>query len=482
MAKRTAVIDLGSNSMRMAIFERTSRWAFFILGEYKMRVRLGEGGYDSSNEISKKSMQKAYEALAEFKNIAKSYKCTKILCVGTSALRDAPNSTEFISMIRKKLGIGIRVIDGKAEATYGAIAAKNLLCPLDEGVTIDIGGGSTELARISGGKIVDTVSLDVGTVRVKELFFDSKNTAKLPNFLAQITAKIPANFKCQNLIAIGGSLRAISGAIMSGSGYPLATLHGFCYKLSEQKNFIQSIADSSVLELNKFPIKKDRYDTIREGAHIFLAMSGALEAKNIYTSGVGVREGVFLSDFLRPSMKFPQNFNPSVKSLQDRFMLTDNKAVTRYAKEIFLSLSKIHKLKDEHLNALLVASKLYNVGQDIGFYGDHKNSAYIILNGLNFGFSHEQKALIAAIIGTNGKKIIYEFERYKNLLPKPECIRWLSFMLSLAKALNINCAAAKLGFEFTGHTLKIYGAKNLAMAKDEIKKIAKPEIFAISFV
>jgi len=55
-------------------------------------------------------------------------------------------------------------------------------------------------------------------------------------------------------------------------------------------------------------------------------------------------------------------------------------------------------------------------------------------------------------------------------------------MLSLAKALNINCAAAKLGFEFTGHTLKIYGAKNLAMAKDEIKKIAKPEIFAISFI
>ena len=56
MAKRTAVIDLGSNSMRMAIFERTSRWAFFILGEYKMRVRLGEGGYEEGGMISQKSM------------------------------------------------------------------------------------------------------------------------------------------------------------------------------------------------------------------------------------------------------------------------------------------------------------------------------------------------------------------------------------------------------------------------------------------
>ncbi|MCD8213715.1 MAG: hypothetical protein LUC34_06695 [Campylobacter sp.] len=189
-----------------------------------------------------------------------------------------------------------------------------------------------------------------------------------------------------------------------------------------------------------------------------------------------------MSDFLRPSLKFPQNFNPSVKSLQDRFILTDNKAVTRYVKEIFLSLSKIHKLKEEYLDVLIVASKLYNIGQDIGFYGDHKNSAYIILNGLNFGFSHEQKTLIAIIIGTNGKKIIYEFEQYKNLLPKPECVRWLSFILALAKALDVNCVGTKLGFEFVGHTLKIHGAKNLTMAKEEIKKIAKPEIFAISFI
>ncbi|MCD8213879.1 MAG: Ppx/GppA family phosphatase, partial [Campylobacter sp.] len=278
MAKRTAVIDLGSNSMRMAIFERTSRWAFFILGEYKMRVRLGEGGYGSNNAISEKSMQKAYEAFSEFKSIAKNYKCTKILCVGTSALRDAPNSGELIAMIRKKLDIGLRIIDGKQEATYGAIAAKNLLSPLDEGVTIDIGGGSTELARISGGKIIDAVSLDVGTVRLKELFFDNRNTDKVLNFLSRITAKIPQNFKCQNAIAIGGSLRAISGAIMNISNYPLATLHGFSYKLCEYKNFIQNIANSNVLELNKFPIKKDRYDTIREGAHIFLAISGVLEA------------------------------------------------------------------------------------------------------------------------------------------------------------------------------------------------------------
>ncbi|MBR8465076.1 Ppx/GppA family phosphatase [Campylobacter sp. faydin G-140] len=482
MAKRTAVIDIGSNSMRMAIFERTSRWAFFILGEYKMRVRLGEGGYGNNNAISEKSMRKAYDALSEFKSIIKNYKCNKILCVGTSALRDAPNSGEFIKMIQKRLNIGLRVIDGKAEATYGAIAAKNLLAPIDECVTVDIGGGSTELARISNGKITHTLSLDIGTVRLKELFFDNKNTKNLSLFLKETIAQIPNEFKCDNIIAIGGSLRAMSSAIMTKDSYTLDTLHGFLYRLNEQKSFLESIANANVLDLNKFPIKKDRYDTIREGVHIFLSISATLGASKVFTSGVGVREGVFLSDFLRPSLKFPQNFNPSVKSLQDRFTLTINKTIVRYAKEIFISLKNLHNLDDNYLNELLIAARLYNVGQEIGFYGDHKNSAYIILNGLNFGFTHEQKALIATIIATNGKKVIYEYDRYKNLLPSQECIRWLSFILALAKALNLNCADTKLKFEFINHTLQIYGARNLIMARKEIKKMPKPEIFAISFV
>ena len=183
MAKRTAVIDLGSNSMRMAIFERTSRLAFFILAEYKTKVRLGEGGYGSNNEISESSMEKALKAFSEFSNIIKSYKCNKVLCVGTSALRDAPNANVLISLLRKKLGINLKVIDGKEAATFGAIAAKNLLHNIDECVTIDIGGGSTELARISKGKITDTLSLNIGTVRLKELFFDKKNLNKLPKFL-----------------------------------------------------------------------------------------------------------------------------------------------------------------------------------------------------------------------------------------------------------------------------------------------------------
>ena len=88
-------------------------------------------------------------------------------------MRDAPNAKIFIKWIKEELDIDIQVIDGKSEARYGGIAVINLL-PVKEGISIDIGGGSSDLSLIQNGKIIDTYSLDLGTVRLKELFFDKQ--------------------------------------------------------------------------------------------------------------------------------------------------------------------------------------------------------------------------------------------------------------------------------------------------------------------
>lgn len=497
MAKRTAVIDLGSNSMRLAIYERTSRWAFFTLAEFKTKVRLASGGYGGTGEISKESMRRAIDGFCEFSKIAKAHKCHKIFAVGTSALRDAPNSKELISAIKRECNINLRVIDGKMEAILGATAAANLLAPFKKGVTIDIGGGSTELALIQNGRICKAISLNLGTVRLKELFFDNKNTANLKSFLADATKDVLDEFSCDNVIAIGGSLRALSSAIMSKERYPISTLHNFEYKLSTYEDYLNAVANSQVLGLEKLGIKKERFDTIREGAHIFLAVVKALGAKRVITSGVGVREGVFLNDFLGLYLnkkeqvktgelnltlaKFPQGLNPGLKSLTDRFNVNPNKNIKNYAKAIFEALLPLHKLDVEYLDILLTASKLLNIGSNIGFYNDHKNSAYIVLNSLNYCYTHQQKALIAAIIGTNGKKNVYEYDRLEKLLPHSYIVRWLSFMLYLARGLDITGSGLKLGFSYENQTLSIAGSRGLSLAKEEIKKLAKPDTFAISF-
>jgi len=171
MAKRTAVIDIGSNSVRMIIIEKTSRFAFHLLHEVKSRVRIAEDAYQNDGELQEAAINRALLALKDFLQIADSYDVRKTLCVATSAVRDAHNKKHFLSRVNKELGLNIKVISGEKEAYLGGIACANLL-PQQDAMTLDIGGGSSECACIENGKVVDSDSLDLGTVRLKELFFD----------------------------------------------------------------------------------------------------------------------------------------------------------------------------------------------------------------------------------------------------------------------------------------------------------------------
>lgn len=481
MAKRVGVIDLGSNSARLAIFERTSRLGFYVMGEFKTKVRLGKGAYQNGGVLTDEAMDKCFVAFSQFREITKRYKVNKILCVGTSALRDAPNSGIFIKRVRKELGLNLRTIDGEKEAYYGAMAVSNLLCDLDEFVTIDIGGGSTELAKVKNGKIIGKISLNIGTVRLKELFFDKGDFKNLDKFTAELISQIPEEFKSQNLVTIGGSLRAIASAIMEKTAYPLKILHNFEYSLDEFTSYIMQIASSSITTLAKFPIKKDRHDTIREGAYIFLKVADYLGAKKAYVSGVGVREGVFLDNLLGTNAKFPNNFNPSLKSLQDRFCVGETKKLPKYAKAIFMALSPLHNIDEKFLPLLMDAAKVVNSGVAIDYYERHINSAYLAISTLNYGYTHAQKALISAIIRINGKKITDDVKEYKKLLPNDETLIWLSFVLKLAQQLDA-LNSDDLGFSYDNHTLFISGAKNDIIIKNEIKKMLKPGVFAINFI
>lgn len=480
MSKRVAVIDLGSNSARMVIFERTSRLGFYILGEHKMRVRLGEGAYERDGFIQEEAMDKCFLAFVEFKKLISRYRVNKVLSVGTSALRDAENGSEFIKRV-KTLGINLRVISGDEEAYLGGFAAANLLSKFNKAVTVDIGGGSTELALIENGRVVDTRSLNLGTVRLKELFYDKRNLKGLDEFIDASLAEISPKFKCENIIAIGGSLRAISGAIMEIKNYPLNLVHGFKYEWEEQKDLLDKISTSDALDLNKYPIKKDRYDTIRGGAYIFKSVVNLIGAKHITTSGVGVREGVFLSNLIGKNAKFPAGFNPSLRSLRDRFEMDFRPNIAKFANDIFKALKPLHGLNDEFIKPLVTAAKIYDIGLRVSFYSKHSHSSYLVLNSLNYGFTHEEKALMAIILKQNGKKsVVSEYSVYKPLLPSQDKVVWLSFILKLAKSLDCG-DTREVSFSFANLTLEIFGLKDAIFVKDSVKKISKPAVFAITF-
>ncbi|MEA1956588.1 MAG: Ppx/GppA phosphatase family protein [Campylobacterota bacterium] len=487
MAKRTTVIDIGSNSVRMVVYEKTSRFAFHILHEAKAKVRLSEDAYQNDGNLQKLPMQRTYDALENFLSISSSLKSKKTLCVATSALRDAPNKKKFLQKVSKNLKLNIKIINGAREAYLGAVSCINLLPELNNALSIDIGGGSTEFSIINHKNIENTISLELGTVRLKELFFD-KN--KLEDAIKYTDSKLEVldNLKVKTIVGIGGTFRAISSAIMKNSNYPLKKLHGYQYSTSEFINFIDTILNANETELKQLNIKSDRFDVIKPGSLILSRLIKKLSSvDNLITSGVGVREGVYLSDLLRHSKdRFPVNYNVSVRYLIDNHIQDNNFAnqLNQLSKKLFDITYEYLGLDKSYRYELSTAAKLYLVGGNIHFYSQNKHSYYLCQSALEYGFTHKQIQLISTLTRYASKKFPSDahVSKYKEILPKREELNKLSFLLSLTIAL-LSHKPRNIDFElkFRDGILNILTKKNLSISKEAIKKLSKIEEMEIRF-
>lgn len=411
MSKITSIIDIGSNSVRMAVFKRTSRFGFYLLHEAKSKVRISQGCYESEGVLQEAPMHRCIDALGDFVNISNSYKARKILCVATSAVRDAPNMHHFIKLVRDKCNLNVRVIDGKKEAFYGALACVNLMKE-KSGITIDIGGGSTECALIDDGNIIELTSINVGTIRLKEMFFDKNKSLKLAKeYVDKQLSILSSHYKHKVIFGIGGTIRAIAKVIMKENKLTNSALHGFEIDIKTYEKLFHKISNPKSNYLQNLGIGKDRIDNIKSGIIIINALLERFGSEVIITSGVGVREGVFLSDLLRNSnLKFPPNFNPSARSILDRFSNFNAIKMKKYASDIFDQLQSTIKIDEKYKEHLLLAASLQGIGHDIGFFHAHKHSSYIVNHALEYSISHFDKALICLLIEQNIKKI--------KLLPK----------------------------------------------------------------
>ena len=424
-------------------------------------------------------MQRAFETLKEFSKIIKNLKCKKTLCIATSALRDAPNKSEFINRVKKELSISIKVIDGEKEAYFGAVAANNLIYKQKCAITIDIGGGSTEFALLQNGEIIKTYSLKIGTIRVKELFLNKGKIEEAKDYIREELSKIASNLKCKTAIGIGGSIRAISKTLIP-ENYPIFTLHSFEYETENNLKKIKKLYKiSNPKDLRKIGIKKDRIDTIREGALIFSTILEHLGIERVITSGAGVREGVYLCDLLRNSNhKFPLNFNVDVRTLRDKFSYFEkaDNLTAKIANKIFDTLKPIHQLDEKYKNLLSISAKLSSIGIAVNFFSNNKNAYYIILNSLNYGFSHKEKAIIALTVKYQGKKLLSkeDLKFYSPLFSDKDTLNALSFMLALSKCLTKTLQKENLKFILDKKYLKILSPKELYLSKECINRLENP--------
>lgn len=478
MRQTTAVIDIGSNSVRLVVYEQSSRYGYRLICEQKSRVRIGEGAYTNNGNIQPLAITRALNTLKSFIYIINQYDCNKTITIATSALRDAPNKAKFLTLVKNEIGIDIDIISGKKEAQYGGLAVCNLLHEKNC-ISIDIGGGSSDLALIRDGIVAEAISLDIGTVRIKELFFDkNKSTKEAKEYTRKIVQTIPKEFKSNIAIGIGGTARTIASCIIDKTSYPLDKLHAFTFKLESEFGYLQSISNSSLNNIKQYPIKQSRHDTIREGVIIFLEILKQLNSEVVVTSSAGVRDGVFLENILKKNnYKFPENINPNLESILDRFY-PKNKEWFSDGLVIANMITNLleDKFDQKYLKELSTAVSLSKSGQFLDIYNTPYNSSYVALHELNYSFTHQQIVFIALLLSSSKGKIKKkEFLKYKTLLPSKDTIKWYVFIYSLTILIRRYTNSDKLELTLELDTILIQSKDYLYILEEEINAIRIPK-------
>lgn len=203
-----AVIDLGTNTFNLIIFEKT-KGGYKLLSTQKRSVNLGMGGINE-NILSHPAMDRAFDALQEFKLMCTDFNVDQIKAIGTSALRGAKNATDFVKFIENRLGIAITIIDGLAEANLIYEGVKSVHTFTSSSCIMDIGGGSTEFILIQNGELTTKKSFDIGVSRIIQKFdlsdpLSASDILKVFDFFEKETNSFFDNHKIDDLIGASGS-------------------------------------------------------------------------------------------------------------------------------------------------------------------------------------------------------------------------------------------------------------------------------------
>lgn len=287
--RRTAVVDIGSNSIRLVVFEGVRRSPMPIFNE-KVICGLGQK-LGSTGKLDPEGVRLALDNLPRFKAAAEAMGVDEIITVATSAVRDARDGQRFTRDVEREAGLSVEILSGEDEARLGGMGILSAF-PLAEGVLGDLGGGSLELVRLSGGKIHEHATLPLGALRLNEIVdagLDVKAAVKdaladLP-WLAEMTGP--------ELYVVGGAWRALARVHLAQRRYSLQVLDNYKVEPKPFREFAKIIgaqSDTALSKLPNFPVK--RLNTVRPGALVLRQLIKVVAPKSLIFSAQGLREGL----------------------------------------------------------------------------------------------------------------------------------------------------------------------------------------------
>lgn len=305
MSYNFAVIDLGSNSVRMSVNALEEDGSWHVIEKLRSTVRLSEG-MTNDNFLKEEAMCRVIDAIKEFTKIAKNYKCASIAAVATAALRRAANKELFLSRVKEQAEIEFQIISGVEEAYYSYLAVKETV-GITDGVIYDTGGGSTEIVLVKNGEVKHSISLPLGAVMMTEQM-SKKSQMHLYKYVSSYIGGIDWLDECEGLplYGIGGSARAMAMLYKKEYLSP-DKVDGIKIPYHAVAKIYQSIFETPVEKRKDIRgMDVSRADIILAGLTPVKVLMDMTGSGTVCVCAAGVKEGVFFrlkDEILRSKMK-----------------------------------------------------------------------------------------------------------------------------------------------------------------------------------
>jgi exopolyphosphatase/guanosine-5'-triphosphate,3'-diphosphate pyrophosphatase len=306
------VIDIGSNSVRLVVYEGAIRAALPIFNE-KVLAGLGKS-VASTGRLGEESVERALEALTRFRTIARILKVKNLRVLATAAVREAEDGPNFIQKAERAVGAPIEVLSGAKEAQLAAYGIRMGFLNAD-GLAGDLGGGSLEVIDISKDKLNDATTLPLGGLRLIDQTGNKIDRA-LP-LVDEAVAQISwlTNGRGRPFYAVGGTWRALAKLHMEQTNYPLRVMHGYAIPTREAIEFCQFVRRAK--KVSALPgmdeVARARRDVVPFGALVLERVLEALAPSEVIFSVYGIREGLLFS--LMP--RYEQAKDPLISFCED---------------------------------------------------------------------------------------------------------------------------------------------------------------------
>ncbi|MCT7662539.1 Ppx/GppA family phosphatase [Shinella kummerowiae] len=288
-----SVVDIGSNSIRLVIYEGMSRSPAMLFNE-KVMCGLGKG-LAKTGRMDQASVDRALASLHRFKALSKQARASTMFALATAAAREAENGPDFIHQAEMILGQKVRVLTGEEEAYFSALGIVSGFHDPD-GIVGDLGGGSLELIDVAGGMIGKGITLPLGGIRLSEASGGSAAQARIVARKYLRTANLLKNGTGRAFYAVGGTWRSIGKLHMEVQNYPLHMMQGYELGFADAMDFLTDIVTAKDPKDPAYAaISKGRRNLLPFGAVAMQETIAIMKPSRVFFSAQGVREGYLYS-------------------------------------------------------------------------------------------------------------------------------------------------------------------------------------------